>query len=1376
MLFSKLSSFTQDKEHLLPLSLLGSGNELDGENSGYCQVQPMRTMYFQRTISSVCLVCLALVLSQKTFAADPKTLQKEVSPHSILVKSMESPAWMKLWDRAREEVNAGDLEVADDSYRELLSQKPGIEEAQREYCINLMALQQWEEAGAVVQKLLEIDPSSQEYLLYGGRIDLIQHRYERASKYLGQVYSSAPDGIYALEALKGQIAALQKLGRLDMAYPLMEQLYLLIPHEEKTIRQLARYSVTLGNTAKALTYYKTLISEFTGIAGDFLASASLFEDAGDMDMAVICWQSYLKLHPSYLPFLVKLSDYLLAEGRNSEALSYLLARIAYGEEQPEIFIQIGKIYLYNKGRPDKALYYYEEYRKRRPNDLEVKAEILRIQAVLANDLLVIVENEGAWSLWRDLAKVIPDRLAVYYSMAEQLEKTNKRDELAEVLEIINFHNPGNQKILLRLAQLYFDKGLIDTAAASLDTIDPSGRKTKEYLWLRAGISEKKNEPLQTLAYYKAYLKIVPDDYAVILKALLLSGKIGLMPELNFFHDRLSVTKSDSSLFKKGSFLYGQALLENGLYSKAEDFYKELLKFPGITQKEKNRIEAGLLAGVQGEGDLFAAEEQIRIQLIQEQGTRQDILLLIKSSLLQKEWNDAWTWYSFLPKTPSNKKSIGRGLPDDNFFQKIEILQASGQLSVAIELLEEVFNDLDHPCVSQSEACFQARLELARLYYRVQRFDEARSVLATLSADGSNNDNVIVLNDLLKINGTQETILPSGLPGDDLPRVPLLTRARIYAELGEVDLALQICKRFLVAVPESLNAQILQASLLVRSSDTFGALKIFRELAARYPDECNFKENLIEMLFQSARFTELIELLAPQWKQVSGKEGALSVRQVVPDVKTQPIKQQLLLARSFWAVRRYEDALLLYRELLTPAVDQEYSKRLDAQGIVLSLPPPQKSLLNIITFTQPAEPERLVVVMSPEYTLQNLKFPQTKIAARLYASYRWQHLIKKELSVRQAMVDRNYYQAMKEYQNLLRNDYSSESLYDLAGVYSRLGFLGREAALYETMKIKTPGYPDLLEASQRNSIKREPRLTPQISFTKKEGRGGYYDIRQRGFGMSSWFMPSLKHELSVTVNRIYGESLENDTSQWRNHINAQLLWNPIYDLDFAFALGSERLDGGLGNSLLYDVQMNGRIGDTVLASFEVSQDIVDDTVQSVAESITQTRYEAGLTVDFLPRLFGGGEISYSEYSDGNHQNKYQLWTSYVISSEPTLLQLRYGYEYSKNAEGNLGQSVGVTGLYAADDYPYWSPREYWQHLLTLSFEHQLGDDILGRSAPSYYKLEYSFGYERGGYDNHQARGQIFLEMNRHFLLNSTVELTRGSEYEEAELFFSLIYRW
>jgi predicted Zn-dependent protease len=1339
----------------------------------------METSFFYKKPRQFALLCIVfgVLISCIAFASeDDKTPQAPVS-RLIVIKGGKIPAWMEQWKQARGAASAGDLKAAVLSYEQLLSQKPQIEEALREYCIILMSLKRWQEAGKTVQKLLEIDPSSLEYLLYGGRVDLIQGRYDRASKYLGQVYSLSPTGPYALEALTGQITSLQKLGRLEMAYPLMEQRYLLIPHRQKEIRKLAKYSVKLGHTKKALTYYKTLISEFQGNDNDFLESAALFEREGDVESAVLSWKGYLELHPFYLPFHEKLSSYLLQKGQDSDALKHLLIQIAHGDPNPDLFLQIAKIYLYTEGRPDKALYFYEEYRKKRPDDPDIASEILRIQAVLANDLLVIVENEGAWSLWRDLAKVIPDRLAVYYSMVEQLEKTDKRDELAEVLEIIHFHKPEDQEVLLKLVQLYFDQARYDKAESTLNSLTLPVQQEEIYLKLRYTLSEIKGTALETLKSYKDYLRIAPDDSLIILKSMQLAGDLGLMEEAQHFLNSIADEGfTDPALKRQGYVQYCRILIDNGLFTRASRFYKDVIPSVGLTETEKDHIADAVRNGLQSVGDLFVAEQSLRHTLIREKGGRQILIGLIKNSVLQENWKDAWSWYDYLLDTPEHGKANVEAIETENFLLKIAILEQTGQLSLAIDLLETYLKQVDVSSNTLQGRYVQVGLELAKLYYRVHRYDNTATLLTAFPKTARINPSIAVLRHLLSLKHPDPSRADDVLVPVKIPTIDRFESIRIYLELGEVGIALERCESLLADIPDSVKAKILCAKLLKRKIDSVGPLEIYRDLVSRYPGEVFFKQDLIEALFQSSKFTELIDLLVPEWKPITGGEATMSVRQLVPDVRMIPVQQQILLAKSLWAVHRYDDALLLYHKLLDPAVDQEFAKRLESKGIVLSLPVPQKSFLNSITFTTPAEPDRLSVVMSPSFTLENLLSPEVEIATGLYASYRWQQIVQKELSVRQAMYDQNYYQAMKEYQKLLRNTYSSESLYDLAGVYSRLGFLNREAALYETMKSKSPGYPDLIEASQRNSIKREPTVTPDVDFLKKEGRDGYCDIRQQSYGLSSWIMPSLEHELSVNFSRIYSESLEDTLSQWRNHVDAKLLWNPMYDLGFLFQLGSERLDGGVGSSLLFDAQVNGRMGDMVATTLSISQDIVDDTAQSIAESITATEYEAGLQLDLLPRLFGGGMFRYTEYSDGNHQNRYEFWTSYLIYSEPTLLQVKYSYEYSKNAEGNLGYREGESLQFSPVDYPYWSPREYWQHLFTLSFEHQLGDDIFGRSSPSYYILEYSFGYELGGYDNHRASGQIFLEMNRHFLLNSTVELLRGTDVEEADLFFSVIYRW
>lgn len=1281
---------------------------------------------------------------------------------------------MKRWDMARNASKKGDKALAVSIYRKLFIEKPRIEEALREYVLLLVDLKEWKEAGLVTQKLLEMDPASQEYLLYGGKIALVQQRYERASKYLGQVYSTAPDGPYGIEALSGQITSLQKLGRREMAYPLMEQLYLLVPHDEGSIRQLARYSKKLGDSVKAQNYYKTLITEFGGNDQDFLESVPLFEASDDLSMAVICWKGYLESHPFYLPFHKKISEYYLNNNLEQKALTHLLIRIAHGDGDPLLFLDTGKIYLYQQGRPDKALYYYEEYRKRKPDDPNVVSEIKRIQAILANDLLVIVENEGAWNLWRDLAKVVPDRLAVYYSMAEQLESLGKEYELIEVLEIIHTHNSSDQKILFRLAQLYFAQGDNSASYDALESLDAEMKKGEEYFFLRAEVSEKREEQVQALQYYKQYLLETPYDYPVLLKCIQLAGDIGAVEELLYFYGLLPTLSENSIVLREGSFLYGAALTENNLYSMASQFYGDLSGKLTLSKTEKQLIRAALVRGLQAEGNFFEAEQQLRLSLIENAGQKEIIRQLIKTSLLQEDLPSAWKWYEYLVQDSKVSLSGHDADSQELFLDKINILQSSALLEEAITMLEDFLSESATP--GNSDQYFPSQYKLAELYYRNKNFEGARTNLAPLLSQHPENLELTILAQLVesRLNANPKQLSPTDQ--ETQFTASLLKSATIYTKFDEFPLALLAYEAYLAKIPDSLRARAQIAKLQRFIGDDFSSLKNFEELSLEYPGELSFKQNVLELQFKSAKFSKIIEKLSPEWRSVKGEKTSLSVRQVVPEIESLSIGQQLLLARAFWADKRFNDALLLYKSLLDPAVDLEFSKQLAAQGIVLSLPPTKKSLFHVITFTNPIEPERLAVVMSPEFMRQYLQRPEVKIASNLYAAFRWQQIVSRELSVRQAMSDGNYYQAMKEYQKILEKSSSPESLYDLAGIYSRLGFLGKEAALYDDLKRQSPGYPDLDEAIQRNSLKRMPSITSFFTLNKKEGRGGYLDIRQRQVGFQAWYMPTFNHEFSVEMSRIYSESVDGDQDLWRNHLAAQLQWSPIYDLDFLFALGTESPDDDYGSTFLYDFQVNGRVGDMVQGSLAVSQNIVDDTLESVQAGISGKEYEAGLRLDLLPRLFGGAQYLFTEYSDGNHQNRYELWTSYIIHSEPTLLQVRYSYEYSRNAEGNSQKDFSYPSGFSPNDTPYWSPREYWQHLFSVSFEHQLADDILGQGAPSYYTLEYSFGYEIGGYDNHEAKAQIFLEMNRHFLLNSSFELIQGSEFQEMGFFCSLIYRW
>jgi hypothetical protein len=428
-------------------------------------------------------------------------------------------------------------------------------------------------------------------------------------------------------------------------------------------------------------------------------------------------------------------------------------------------------------------------------------------------------------------------------------------------------------------------------------------------------------------------------------------------------------------------------------------------------------------------------------------------------------------------------------------------------------------------------------------------------------------------------------------------------------------------------------------------------------------------------------------------------------------------------------------------------------------------------------------------MEPAFVVSRKGQVAGRIGVEFYARYRWQQLAARELSARRALAQGDYYQAMKEYQEVIAKDPSPESLFDLAGIYSRLGLLGKEALLYEEIERENPEYPHLAEAVERNKLKRKPKGMVNFGYSSLSGRDGYLDIKQTQGGGSVWMLPTLRQEMSASWSTIHAVSEDTEQDLWRNRFLAEYSFYPHYAVDFIAKIGGDKIadnsDEESGNAHydmvhdmvpLYHFETRGRIGDELHGFVRLTQDVVDDTVQALEEGISKRDLESGVSVDLLPRLFCGGEYLYSEYSDANHQNRYHVWVSYLLFTEPTLLRVTYGQELLHNAESNLGQNHSYDGLFAPGDHPYWSPSEYWQNLVSVHFEHHLAADVFGRSAPSYYTLDYSVGYEEGGYDNHSFGGNIFLEMSRHFLLNSRFDLIQGGQEIRKDIALSLVYRW
>jgi len=275
--------------------------------------------------------------------------------------------------------------------------------------------------------------------------------------------------------------------------------------------------------------------------------------------------------------------------------------------------------------------------------------------------------------------------------------------------------------------------------------------------LRAKIAEKQQQEVLTLEYYKQYLIGNPEDYEVVFKCLQLAGRMGHIEDLHAFYALFSDNSPTNLVFKKGSFLYGKALLVNDLFSLADEIYRHLQARQDLSIAEKTIVADSLLTILQSEKHYFEAEQQLRLWLIEGKEKKELLFQLIKTSLLNSNWGNAWKWYEFSVLDSNELHPGDRAEEINNFLTKIEILYTSGQTEVALELLEDYFHDNDNLCTDLKSQCFELKRIMAKLYYQEGAYENAKSVLEPLLFEAHTTLDLHTLSVLIdqKIDKTQQ---------------------------------------------------------------------------------------------------------------------------------------------------------------------------------------------------------------------------------------------------------------------------------------------------------------------------------------------------------------------------------------------------------------------------------------------------------------------------------------------------------------------------------------------------------------------------------------------------------------------------------------------
>lgn len=1289
-----------------------------------------------------------------------------------------SPDWKILWDMARKFARDEDYSLAVKAYSDLIRIKPNIEEANWEYCKVLLKVEDFSTATKIIGGLLDKDPNNYDYLLAGGTVATHWKNYETAIRYFGRVFEKDPTGVSSDTALLGLATSLRNKGKKELAFSLLEQFSLRHPKNSTIIHYLALDAYDLGKDEKARKFYAILLKNKDVADLVILQAEQVFDVPGYEKNRSAIWLDYLRRHPDYMPFRAKAAKFSVESGEFEEALIHLKYMADNIEDNEEYLLEAGKVCQRDLNRPDRALYFYERYIQKHPENLEIKAKINNIQSDLANEFISIVENGGTLQLWGDLAEIALNRLAIYREMADLLEKRGKTEELIEVLTIIYKHSPHEDSMALRIAHQYYRKGQYSKTLEYLSSVTGDKSKTKSYFLFKGDTEQQFGLEMDSLASFEKGLSSDPLDVKLRIKCLELAGRIGNTDKLKSLFNT-GLQHSDERVPVELVITYLDLLSFNYMFQEYEqinswaEFY-----FAGLPETI-TRLALHKASSLRKEGKTRRAEQLLR-QLLNNNIFVEDILFqLAENAVIDKNILAAESWYQALRKD-TNQDDSNFSLDPQGckiLLLKVNMLKAEGKYGDAQALIDSYIGASEKKKVLDDLLPFLVRLQKQRCwlsFYKgklLEAYQQCEDLLDNVAFDPELLVLHGILNRRLKTNDrenkdTNSKIYIAGNPV--LTR--LLTLAAKEIEYLEYDAAENHLSAVLGKYPHSVVGTTVWAELMVARGHSDIAAESLSQLIRQFPEELYYHEKLIEVEARRGRYKQGLALLKKEVGKVDNIED-LTIKLTSAD----DVEGLLTLARLLWGDKQQEKALLIYKQLLALPVFDILSEKFRQKQINYHYLTRENTFWNSMMLMLQSEPDVLAELMEPPFLIENRGNEAGEIVSGLFEKYSWQKLITNEYMARKSIFDRNYYYAEQSYKRLLEDD-SSEGMSDLATIYGKIGKYRKEAQVYEAMQNSGATSPDLIESIERNTLQISPQSIFNVGYEERNGRDGHIDIARTSFGTSFWFTPDLDKDIRLIYTNNHFESLDTDKTTGSNFLYAVATYEITKAYELILGAGTEKLTSDSDTGFQYEIELKGQLDDYINGYVLLEKKQVYDTIAAIQQQITFQSIETGLSIETPMGLSFGGDLHHRYYNDGNSQNRFHGYSSYSIFGESSQLALRYEYQYLTNDDEN--SSLPEVSVEPSPGEPlYWSPSLFNEHRMALRFQHDfLGYELGKKKSMSYYAIDNAIGFEENEILSFTTKFDIFLEMSPHFLLKGNFTLSKSDEFEETGLSMSLHYRW
>jgi len=826
-------------------------------------------------------------------------------------------------------------------------------------------------------------------------------------------------------------------------------------------------------------------------------------------------------------------------------------------------------------------------------------------------------------------------------------------------------------------------------------------------------------------------------------------------------------------------LIAKALTEAAAYGAAREYYAGMLAKPSTEKTLVMAASFGLAEVYRQSGLPYEAEQVLRQAYLQNPRDKAVLGRLFALALEEKHFAEAEVWLERLRQQESKRRDsetfprlgVLENKALDFRLLRARLLAADGKTRDAVkvlrqlagELLKTAGNELPPPSAMLRR---EVDLLLARLLFAEGLYVEAEQIAGSLSdqCGGPEADLLLLRLYHAQGKGEAEKVLFARMQAEftqDQGLVLELLQAMKEDGLQETRIAEldEIAALAGKQYPESVTIRTLSALALEAKGGNGAPLELWQGLVRDFPEQEFAAAHLAKQLFNRGRFAEA-KALAESFPRISPR----------PDMV-------LLKARILWAEHDWEKAVAEYDAFLKPSVADSVVVRGRELGVVL----PSAEEPDLWMRLTVAEVDRQTMVdalMEPGAMLESgpEAMALNRLAVPLYARYRWHKQFALEKAARRAVMQREYLAAARYFRVLLREYPADASLqFDLAGIYSRFGQLGHEAALYEEIDGAWVDFPGLAEARQRNELKRRPRAALGYGYLREEGRGGYKAIRKSWEGASLQSSPYLQHDLEVNLARLDYQNPDGHGKIRGTRAFVSYAANINEQLSLRGGAGAELLQGGQPDTTVLALAAEGRLGDRLTGILSYGRDVVHDTLASLGRNVVQQDYKADFVLDMLPSVQAGAGGLYASFSDNNTMKGYDLWAAYLIFFEPAFLKFSYAYDFKNTTEGRGGGPLQPDG-FTAFDHPYWTPMNYWQNRFSVYFKHQLSDDQFRRGVPRYYDFEYALVYDEMGYAMQTLKGGFFVEYAPQVIFSATTELTSGPDYRAKEFFLSAVYRW